>query len=783
MPYKGEQRGELFIHWFYRDRKSDRLSRCEIFHLNMLQYFNVLDRVKVIHIRCASPNLSPTAAMLHAIEILSAGKAVVDFKCVLPKPSWEHDTIKEAAEYAAETGEFVYYTHFKGVSRVTDSLFGSSRGGCGDLDIFYWSWLLYSILFGAPSYAKAIGPLYRCGVNKSYEQGRSRYGIAWSALRGRPPHHYAGSFQGFDGSFLKKKFKQLGLEHHADRESKLWVQDAFTVEMFLSLVFDCSEVYSGAVFGRLDSYNLYHNHILPRRLAQFKRWPSSKAENTAVFIKPIKCKYAVVTYLYGEHSILREPVVRDSDVTYVCVTDNLALKASPASAWKVVFDPWQGFSGRFKHMQAKFRPFRYVDAERVLVIDSSIRVTDSLHDVFASPIGSVALKPHPLSKSIGEELPKWVKVRGMSRVMAKDFADALSSVRSSLGAPVYELDASLWSNTESARLFGEAILAFAEGVGRSEPFLSNQLCASALATSCFALCVDSLRCDLPLEKYVHGTWKFAHSLSARAQFRVNAVRAQFLQKMGYALDLCHPKTFCEKLAWLKVYDSIPLKTRCADKIAVREYVKEKTGEDLGIPLLGTYDKFSDIDFKALPQSYVLKCNHGSGMNIIVAGGNLDKEAAHKKIDAWMHTDYLHLLEFHYKPIPKKIFVEPYLTNGLDGLIDYKFWCFNGRPVFYGVNAGHGHGAITYYDLSGALFSIQRADYKKEFVRKWERPATFDQMVEYAKKLSADFKFVRVDFYAVDGHVYFGELTFIPGGGYIKFRGNGDEELGKILNLQ
>ena len=253
--------------------------------------------------------------------------------------------------------------------------------------------------------------------------------------------------------------------------------------------------------------------------------------------------------------------------------------------------------------------------------------------------------------------------------------------------------------------------------------------------------------------------------------------------MHYDLDLEHPKTFCEKMAWLKVYDSTSLKTRCADKIEVREYVKEKVGVDLSIPILGVYDKFSDIDFKALPQNYVLKCNHGSGMNIIVTGGKLDKEAAHKKVDAWMHTDYLHLLEFHYKPIPKKIFIEPYLENGADGLIDYKFWCFNGQPKFYSINAGHGHGAINYYDLNGAPYPIERLDYPPDPAARWRTPSEFGRMIEYAKKLSADFKFVRVDFYEVSGHVYFGELTFMPGGGYIRFKGATDATLGAMLNLQ
>lgn len=241
MPYKGEQRGELFIHWFYRSRKADQLSKCEIFHLNMLQYFNVLDRVKVIHIRCASPNLSPTAAMLCAIEILSAGKATVDFKCVLPKDNWEHDTIKEAAEYAAASGEFVYYTHFKGASRNWGDLsFGGRKNHCPytSLDLAYWSFIMYRGLFNDNAARHSvIGPIACDTINKEY----LRLDLSWST---NSRYQYIGSFQGFDGKVLASAFERLGLTSQADRDKYIWWGGRYTVEMFLTLVFQESEVYS-----------------------------------------------------------------------------------------------------------------------------------------------------------------------------------------------------------------------------------------------------------------------------------------------------------------------------------------------------------------------------------------------------------------------------------------------------------------------------------------------------------------------------------------------------------
>lgn len=784
MPVYASPKGELFIHWFYRGRKEDLLGRCEIFHLNMLRYFNVMDRVNVIHIRCAS-NGPTTQAMKVAVAFLSCGHAQVDFRIVPQADSWEHDTIKEAAEHALATGEFVYYMHFKGVTRVEDPLFAdSTRKGYGALDIFYWSWLLYCGLFSAPENVRAIGPMLRSGINKTYSY--HSFDISWSALRG-DLYHYVGSFQGFDGKALKERFALMGLANEKDRLKKIWIHDRYTVEMFLSLVFPRPEVYTSYIIGALKDYNLYSGDKLPYRKAMFQRM--YQVPRTEFLPAKVDCEKAVLTCLYGEHNVLREPLIVDAGVKYICVTDNKNFKAAPGSVWHVIYDPWTEFGGRFRHMNAKFRPFRYTTAKRVVYMDSSIQIIGSIRGLFELANKGVLLKRHPVAKTVGEELPRWPRLRKMPFEDVDRFSSMLPLIGATGSAPIYECDTIVWANTARAKYFGEAVLALVEGAGSHFPFMSNQLCASALAAYMFADISGNLPSALPLQKYGHNTWNIArrfdvpYSITKYCLSHIEDVKKQFKQKLGYALNLEHPKTFCEKLAWLKVYDSTPLKTRCADKIAVREYVKEKTGEDLGIPLLGTYDNFAHIDFKALPQNYVLKCNHGSGMNIIVTGGKLDKEAARRKVDAWMRTDYLHLLEFHYKPIPKKIFIEPYLANGPDGLIDYKFWCFNGRPVFYGVNAGHGHGAITYYDLNGAPFSIQRADYQEESACKWERPAAFNQMVEYAKKLSADFKFVRVDFYAVNGRIYFGELTFIPGGGYIKFRGNGDEELGKVLNLQ
>ena len=265
--------------------------------------------------------------------------------------------------------------------------------------------------------------------------------------------------------------------------------------------------------------------------------------------------------------------------------------------------------------------------------------------------------------------------------------------------------------------------------------------------------------------------------------QIPKMKARFKQMMGREPDLVNPKRFTDKLEWLKAYDSTFLKTMCADKILVRDYVKDKLGEDISIPLLGVYDKFNDIDFSKLPKDYVMKTNHGSHTNIIVRNRNINKASAKKQFENWLSKDWSWWgYELHYIPIKRKILVEKYMDNGPGGLIDYKFWCFNGKPKFFTINGDNGHGGINHYDFNRNLLNISRNDYPADPNKKWNMPKNLEKMKEYAEKLSKDFKFVRVDFYEINGKVYFGELTFIPGAAYIKWKHNEDFELGEMLDL-
>ena len=270
--------------------------------------------------------------------------------------------------------------------------------------------------------------------------------------------------------------------------------------------------------------------------------------------------------------------------------------------------------------------------------------------------------------------------------------------------------------------------------------------------------------------------------------QIPKMKARFKQMTGREPDLINPKRFTDKLEWLKAYDSIFLKTMCADKILVRDYVKEKLGKDISIPLLGVYDKFDDIDFSKLPKDYIMKTNHGSQTNIIVRNGQIDKKLAKRKFAEWLSKDWTWWgYEMFYMPIHKKILIEEYMKNeGKSALTDYKFSCFNSEPKFCQIindrftNKLH----INYYNMNfKPMLDVSRNDHPANYSLKDEKPETWDLMIEYAKKLSEDFKYVRVDFYQINGKIYFGELTFIPAAAYIKYKNDKtDFEFGEMLKL-
>ncbi len=253
------------------------------------------------------------------------------------------------------------------------------------------------------------------------------------------------------------------------------------------------------------------------------------------------------------------------------------------------------------------------------------------------------------------------------------------------------------------------------------------------------------------------------------------------------LNLDTPITIQDKINWLKIYDSTPLKTKCADKIKLHEYCIEKLGVDLCVPIIKVYNDTSEILWDELPNSFVIKCNHGSGMNIIVKDKNtLNKVDAINKLNKWMNKDFSVSwgYEPHYRDIERKIFVEEFIGSGDIDIPDYKIACFNGEPNFLQVmnNRFAGHLSVNYYTLDLKPFNYGRKDHLPNYSIN-TFPKDIDKLVKYAKILSEDFKFVRVDFYEVNDRVYLGELTFTPGSGFFEYTDpDASIKLGNLLNL-
>lgn len=240
--------------------------------------------------------------------------------------------------------------------------------------------------------------------------------------------------------------------------------------------------------------------------------------------------------------------------------------------------------------------------------------------------------------------------------------------------------------------------------------------------------------------------------------------ALFQCRTKEALNLKAPQTFNEKVQWLKLYDNQPLKSRLADKYAVREWVKAEIGEEYLIPLLGVWDSPEEVDFDMLPDRFVLKANHGSGMILIVKDkASLNIRKARKLMAEWLRTPYgLLNAEQHYHLIPRKIIAEEYIEQSDGNLYDYKIYCFNGNPEFIQVIGDrdfHTHFAQTlFYDTNWTLtpYAYGYPVYKKEK----PRPEKLEEMLAIAKKLCRDFIYVRVDLYLLDnGEIKFGEMTF------------------------
>ena len=262
----------------------------------------------------------------------------------------------------------------------------------------------------------------------------------------------------------------------------------------------------------------------------------------------------------------------------------------------------------------------------------------------------------------------------------------------------------------------------------------------------------------------------------------------YLFEMHKWPDLEHPKTFNEKLQWLKLHDRRPEYTRMVDKYAVKDYVADIIGREHIIPTLGVWNSFDEIDFDGLPDQFVLKTTHGGGgMAVVICKDkkNFDKNKARRILEKSLRSDiYANYREWPYKNVPKRIIAEKYMqADDGGGLTDYKIHNFNGTPKVILVcreRFATGPMAETFFTDKWERLDITRPGHPNPDCK---RPENLEEMLRLAEALSKDVPFARTDFYTIGGKAYFGEITFYPASGLTPFNPSKyDKEFGNWLNI-
>lgn len=258
----------------------------------------------------------------------------------------------------------------------------------------------------------------------------------------------------------------------------------------------------------------------------------------------------------------------------------------------------------------------------------------------------------------------------------------------------------------------------------------------------------------------------------------NSAKEKYIQKqlkksVGYDIDFSkQPETFNEKIQFRKIYDNNILYSICSDKYRVREYVKEKIGEEYLIPLLLVTDELTEEQWNKLPNQFVAKANHNSGpVQIVKDKSKVNKREIIKELKYQLKLDYGILsMEKYYSDIPRKIIVEKFLNDTSEKeLKDYKFFCFDGKIKYCQLIKNRSTDeTIDFYDINWIKQDFTGLSVQKISPTFEKKPINYEKMLEIVKKLAEGFDFVRVDLYNIDGKIYFGELTFCPASGYGKF---------------
>lgn len=264
------------------------------------------------------------------------------------------------------------------------------------------------------------------------------------------------------------------------------------------------------------------------------------------------------------------------------------------------------------------------------------------------------------------------------------------------------------------------------------------------------------------------------------------IQLNYFAHFGKPCNFKDPKTFNEKINWLKLNDHDPLYTKLVDKYEGKEYIKKRIGDEYIIPTLGVYDRFDEIDFEKLPDQFVLKCTHDSeGIVIVKDKSKFDIKAARKKINSAMKQNFYYIgREWPYKNVKPRIIAEQYMTDesGVE-LKDYKIFCFNGKPEYVEVDFNrHIEHKLNPYDFDWKPLNFCDSS-KNDYSVNIKKPLRLADMYDIAAELSKNIDFLRVDFYSIEDKIYVGELTLYPGSGFIRFNPKEvDLKYGKLLQL-
>lgn len=249
----------------------------------------------------------------------------------------------------------------------------------------------------------------------------------------------------------------------------------------------------------------------------------------------------------------------------------------------------------------------------------------------------------------------------------------------------------------------------------------------------------------------------------------------FKYRMGYPLNLSQPKTYCEKLQWLKLYDHRPEYTLMVDKYRVKEYVSKKIGEEFVIPTIGVWNSEKEIDWNVLPDQFVLKTTHGGGgSDVIICTDKtcFNKKEALVKLKASMRKNsYKYTREWPYKDVKKQIIAESYLEEpGFSAPRDYKVLCFNGVAKLIQLHEGRFSSQHTqsFYDCNWNKLPINQRSYGVISDNVTEKPSLLGKMIELSEILANGIPHARIDWYIVKEHLYFGEITFFDASGFDSF---------------